>query len=529
MRGHFDEWKVAKPILPEIEAGSLHDCRASKGERSVRQWWSLGPVLYNEKSKNARLSGKNPIAMTATSPGLERSVGTLLPAPIQPPGLPAPSLWELAAEAIAVKIRWFGLLVGYIVVNVGNHPAERLAILNAILAFGAVFTLLDTWFSFRGRVFLGRSPLVISCMEALFVALLCYYHGGLDSPFRYYYFLSLICCSIRHCSRLTYATCALHCISYGLLYLALPAEQKGPFSLVLTLVMLGWVTWASNSLALLLKGVGDYLGQLNAALQRQQSDLEQRIAERTAELQEAQAHVLHQEKMAAFGLLAAGIAHEVGNPLTSISSMVQILQRRESDAYTLNKLTLVSGQLKRIQTTLRELVEFSRPASSERTRFSLADVLGEALGIAKYYKRTGGRIVMPVLPPDLPPLVGVRDQLVQVLLNLILNAIDAVDPTGRIDLAVRRVDDAVEVLVSDNGSGIRPEDAPRLFRPYFTTKKHGTGLGLFVTQRLVSDHGGSVSFESRPGLGTTFRVRLPLMPGLDPGQAVAPQKEVVQW
>src|SRR6185437_10847618 len=156
----------------------------------------------------------------------------------------------------------------------------------------------------------------------------------------------------------------------------------------------------------------------NAALQRHQAELEQRIAERTAELQEAQAHVLQQEKMAAFGLLAAGIAHEVGNPLTSISSMVQILQRRVADPYTLNKLSLMSGQLGRIQTTLRELMEFSRPASDAHSRISLGGILDEALNIAKYYKRTRGRIAAPTLPPDLPPLFGVRDQLVQVFLNL---------------------------------------------------------------------------------------------------------------
>src|SRR5206468_1851330 len=132
-----------------------------------------------------------------------------------------------------------------------------------------------------------------------------------------------------------------------------------------------------------------------------QAELEQRIAERTAELHEAQAHVLHQEKMAAFGLLAAGIAHEVGNPLTSISTMVQILQRRDLDGYTLNKLALMSGQLERIQTTLRELIEFSRPASLERSRVALGDILDEALNIAKYYKRTRGRIASPVLPADL--------------------------------------------------------------------------------------------------------------------------------
>jgi signal transduction histidine kinase len=438
----------------------------------------------------------------------------------------AASPWELAAEAITVKIRWFGLVIGYVVVNVSDHAPERLAVLNAILALGAVYTLLDTIFSLRGKVFLGRYPLVISFMEALFIALLCFYDAGLDSPFRYYYFLSLLCCAVRHTSPVTYGTCALHCVSYGVLYLALPPASRSLPALALTLVMLGWVTWASNALASLLKSVGDYLGQLNAALKRQQGELEGRIAERTAQLQESQAHVLHQEKMAAFGLLAAGIAHEVGNPLTSISSIVQILQRGESDEYTQHKLSLVSGQLKRIQTTLRELIEFSRPASSERTRFALGDLLDEALNIAKYYKRTRGRLASPALPPDLPPLYGVRDQLVQVFLNLILNALDAVDRDGKVELAVTRAGGVVEVSVSDNGCGISAEQAARLFQPYFTTKQHGTGLGLFVTRRLVTDHGGVVSFEPRPGGGTTFRVRLPLA---EPArQAVAPE-EVGTW
>jgi signal transduction histidine kinase len=433
----------------------------------------------------------------------------------------APSRWELAAEAIAVKIRWFGLLVGYVVVHLTPHTPGRLALLHAILALGAAYALIDTWFSLHGKVFLGRSPLIISALESVFIALLCFSDTGLESPFRYFYFLSLICCAVRHSAAVTYATCSFHCLTYGMLLFALPADEQQLFPWALTLVMLGWVTWASNALATLLKRVGDYLGQLNAALQQQQAELEQRIAERTAQLQEAQAHVLHQEKMAAFGLLAAGIAHEVGNPLTSISGMVQMLQMRESDDYTRNKLELVSGQLKRIQTTLRELIEFSRPADTGRGRASLASILDEALNIAKYYKRTRGRIATPAIPPHLPPVEGVRDQLVQVFLNLVLNAIDAAGPDGRVELAVSLDGGAVEVSVRDNGQGIAPEQLPRMFQPYFTTKKHGTGLGLFVTQRLVQDHGGAVSFESLPGEGTTFRVRLPL------AQPVV--KEAAKW
>src|SRR5204863_8261797 len=112
-----------------------------------------------------------------------------------------------------------------------------------------------------------------------------------------------------------------------------------------------------------------HLARLNVTLREDQAQLEARIAERTSQLQEAQAHLLHQEKMAAFGLLAAGIAHEVGNPLMSISSLVQMLQRRDCDGYTREKLSLVNGQLQRIQGTLRELVNFSRPTTTDRTRF----------------------------------------------------------------------------------------------------------------------------------------------------------------
>ena len=299
------------------------------------------------------------------------------------------SRWELAAENIAVKIRWFGILFGYILVNLGD--VQHQIILNAILALGVGYAVCDTAYSLRGQIFLRRSPLLISAMEALFIAILCYYHQGLESAFRYYYMLSLICCAIRHEPRVTYTTWALHSVSFVTLFFVLPSEQQKLAPLILTLVIVLWVTWASSALASLLRRVGDRLSDLNRELEDHRTLLEARIAERTLELQEAQAHVLHQEKMAAFGLLAAGIAHEVGNPLTSISSLVQMLQRRDQDVYTKEKLALVSGQLDRIQTTLRELINFSRPASTARTRIAIADVVQEALNIAKYYKRPKGR------------------------------------------------------------------------------------------------------------------------------------------
>src|SRR5205807_7456373 len=147
--------------------------------------------------------------------------------------------------------------------------------------------------------------------------------------------------------------------------------------------------------------------------------------------------------------------------------LVQMLQRRDCDDYTREKLSLVSGQLQRIQTTLRELINFSRPASTVRTRFTLSDIVEEGLNIAKYYKRTKGRLIEALVPADLPPLHGVRDQLVQVFLNLVLNAVDATDNGGRITISAKNLPGIVRLEVSDNGSGIDPAHAGRIFEPYF--------------------------------------------------------------
>ena len=420
---------------------------------------------------------------------------------------PPPTRWDLDAEAVAVKIRWFGLVLGYLYANAGS-AADALP-LNAILAVGLSFTVADTYFSRRGRVLLGRYPLVISCLEAMFIGLLCHFDGGPDSPFRFYYILSLVCAAVRHTPAVTGITCAIDCVSYGVLFLAFPADRRNVVALALMLIVLGWVTWAAVALAKLLRRVGEQLRE-------NQTKLEDRIAERTRELQESQAQVLHQEKMAAFGLLAAGIAHEVGNPLTSISTLIQMLDRRNPDDYTRERLGLVTTQLTRIQAILRELGTFSRPASDTPGRVCLKEIVDEALGIAKYYKGVKNRVIRAEVPAELPPLVGVRDQLVQVFFNLVLNAIDATGKGGTVVIAAHAEAGQLVATVSDDGHGIDAGHKEKLFRPYFTTKRHGTGLGLFVTRKLVQAHGGAIDFDSTPGEGTTFRLVFPLPNGTPP-------------
>ena len=420
--------------------------------------------------------------------------------------------WELAVQAITVRVRWFGICVGYGLVNLigGGESANRGA-LDAILVLGAVYALFDTYYSLQGRVFLSRWPLFVSLMEATFIGLLCYFDGGAQSAFRFYYFLSLLVCAIRYAPGITWATFGLHVISYATVSAVLSIRNRDEVAaLILTPIFMGWVTWASTSLIELLKWASTRLGQLNGELQENQRLLERRILDRTRELQESQAMIVQQEKQAAFGLLAAGIAHEVGNPLAAISSLVQLLNRRNIEPETREKLQLVDDQLRRIQRTLRELVDFSRPVVHERSRCDLHAALDAALNIAKYYKRKKGKQILTKYVEGLPPLMLVRDQLVQVFLNLILNAMDATKEGGTIEIQTTVVDHDLHIDIRDDGEGISPEHRERVFTPYFTTKETGTGLGLFVCRNIVEENDGRIELSETSPLGTTFTVWLNL-------------------
>jgi signal transduction histidine kinase len=353
-------------------------------------------------------------------------------------------------------------------------------------------------------VFLSEAPLATSLMEAVFIGLLCHFDRDLDSPFRYYYFLSLLVCAIRYSPAATYCTFALHAISYSLVAATAGVSSRDQAgTLILMLVFMGWVTWASTALTALMRETSRKLSVLNM-------ELEARIARRTRELQQSQAMIVQQEKQAAFGLLAAGIAHEVGNPLAAISSLVQLMNRRELDPEMHERLGLVDEQLLRIQRTLRELVEFSRPGVMATTPFDVHDVINNALNIAKYYKRKKGKTIVTHFANGKATVVAVRDQVLQVFLNLILNALDATEEGGTIEIRTEREADRLQVRIQDDGAGIAPSDQIKLFEPYFTTKTTGTGLGLFVCRNIVEGAGGSIRLlRSVPG-ETTFVVALPL-------------------
>ena len=412
--------------------------------------------------------------------------------------------WQLMAELITLRIRWFGLIVGYLVVNFLS-PNESRPYLNGILTVGAAYALFDLAWHWRGEVFLSRLPLFVSFMEAVFIGLLCYFDGGVNSSFRFYYFLSLLVCALRYSPLVTYSTFALHAVSYSFLALTPGVKDREEFvSLILILIFMGWVTWASTSLAILLQRTGKRLTTLNR-------ELEDRINRRTNELQQSQAMLVQQEKQAAFGLLAAGIAHEVGNPLSAISSLVQMMNRKKVDDETHQRLGLIDQQLHRIQRTLRELIEFSRPGTKISQKIDIHEVVRNALDIAKYYKRKKGKTIKTEFPENLPTTTAIRDQILQVFLNLILNGLDATEEGGTIEIVTRVNGDLIEIDFSDDGHGIAEQKQAHIFEPYFTTKALGTGLGLFVCRNIVLATEGQISLvRSSREHGTTFRVSLPV-------------------
>jgi PAS domain S-box-containing protein len=224
-------------------------------------------------------------------------------------------------------------------------------------------------------------------------------------------------------------------------------------------------------------------------------------------------HLARAQRLESIGTLAAGVAHEVGNPLTSISSLVQLIQRTTEDEFAKEKLELIKNQINRIAGIIRQLVDFSRPSGQVPVPTDINRVLKDALSIVKFGKKVKDIQFSENFDNTLPKLELVSDQLTQVFLNILINAVDAIgDKPGNIWLESRKREDHIEVIIGDSGQGIREEEIEKIFEPFFTTKDvgQGTGLGLWVSYGIISNLGGNIHVESKIDEGTIFNITLPL-------------------
>ncbi len=223
--------------------------------------------------------------------------------------------------------------------------------------------------------------------------------------------------------------------------------------------------------------------------------------------------LVRSQKMETFGTLAAGIAHEVGNPLTSISSIVQVIQRTTKDHFAQEKLELVKNQVNRIAKIIRELVDFSRPSAYEVKEADVNTIVRDAVNIVQYGKKVHDITFVIELDENLPQVSVVHDQLVQVFLNIAMNAVDACEgKPGTIRITSLPAPESIEVIIEDTGKGIPEADFGKIFDPFYTTKEvgKGTGLGLWVSYGIVKNFGGDIRVESKEGKGSIFTVTLPL-------------------
>lgn len=230
------------------------------------------------------------------------------------------------------------------------------------------------------------------------------------------------------------------------------------------------------------------------------------------EFKKLQAQIDQSEKLAVIGQLAAGVAHEIGNPLTSISSLVQILQRRSQDSFMNEQLINIKENIDRITRIVRELVDFSRPPSYETTQQDITDIIKTAIGIVKYDKRVRKVKFETDLEKILPNVVIAADQLLQVFINILINALDAIQGNGNISIISYYDHNDVFIEITDNGCGMDKTTIEKIFDPFFTTKEvgKGTGLGLSVSYGIINRFNGEIKVKSRLKEGSTFIISLPI-------------------
>jgi two-component system, NtrC family, sensor histidine kinase HydH len=250
------------------------------------------------------------------------------------------------------------------------------------------------------------------------------------------------------------------------------------------------------------------------ALEQQVQVVGQRLRALVDELQEARQQLVRSERLAAVGQLAAGIAHEIRNPLTSVKLLIQAAARRSATPMLTEKQSwVVQEEIARMENTIQGLLDFSRPTALKRVRHDLRDTVRRAVGLVEGRAKQIKTSIVLRLPDSPVMLDGDPEQIHQVFVNLLLNAIEAVGLNGHVEVIIEMTTDPTSpgcrVLFRDSGQGIPATVVGQIFEPFVTSKERGTGLGLALSRRIIEEHGGTIDAANRPEGGAEFVVRLP--------------------
>lgn len=272
---------------------------------------------------------------------------------------------------------------------------------------------------------------------------------------------------------------------------------------------------------------GDLAHRVPVARPDELGQLAESFNQMTTRLAEARNMVYQSNKLASVGRLAAGIAHEINNPLTGVLTYSSFLLKRAVDEDTRSDLETIVHETKRCRDIVRGLLDFSRQVPPKKTMVDLNAIVERALAIVDNQLKVQNIQLTRTLARNLPPFPADANQLQQVVLNLLVNAADSFELPDRhvfvaTDLKIVDGRQTVEIKVADNGTGISDQNLGHIFEPFFTTKENrGTGLGLAVCWGIVTEHGGTIEVDTKIGRGTTFTVRLPIGTPAAPAEPAA--------
>lgn len=256
------------------------------------------------------------------------------------------------------------------------------------------------------------------------------------------------------------------------------------------------------------------LAEENRVAAQENRETAEQLAAANRNLQAAEDAVRRSERLAALGQMSAGLAHELRNPLGTVKASAEMLSRNmPAENPIAGELAgFISTEVDRVNSLITRFLDFARPMKLQRHVNNLTDTLDRAKLQLERHNPPFPVNVFTNYSPDVPPFPFDAELMERVIYNLLLNAAQASQPDSPITLKTRTIDGLVEIAVIDRGSGVDPRQRENIFNPFFTTKREGVGLGLAICAKIVDEHGGKITVESEPGVGSVFRVLLPLAP-----------------
>ena len=424
-----------------------------------------------------------------------------------------------------VQLRWVAIAGVFFTVTVANLALDMLTQPIQLYFIAALMVL----YNFEPRMYrkapeeqrlksIKRQACIHIILDLLSLTALIHFSGGVENPFIFYFIFHLIIASIILSKRVSYVLAALNTLLLSSLifleyFRIIPHYHINNFLPVIL----------SDNLWRNLYYISGVLFVFTSTLFFSvylATTITQTAREREADRKRMEHQLIFSEKMAAIGELAAGVAHEINNPLDGLLNCILRIQRNPNNiAQTQEYLDLMEDAIRRIEATIGKLLDFSRPHELSLSAINLNEVVNETIGLIEYGASEKGIQIEKDFQDRISPIHGDKHLLEQVILNLSLNAITAMPDggklgygTGELILDPLLTQPSVYVKIIDTGVGISESVKGRIFEPFYTTQttEKGTGLGLTVSDRIIRQHQGIIEVESEEGQGTTFTIKLPI-------------------